>query len=183
MKKLAVLTVLMLISFIVVGQPDGGFGGAFNHFDKESVCDQSIKEGYGWTYHFTANGKDYVLSYETYPANKMGYRIPPPAYLNSERIERNLRLYRLDDSITMTWTVVSNIVDTDYRMGNGDIGIKYNVYFSSVDDEYKTYVKPQPNGDIEMRILKQHNEGFYYLIVQFCPKNDGTYKIIKSTKI
>ena len=190
MKKLGILAVLLTMSFIVLGQP--GCGGAHDPFNQESVCDRSVKEGYHYSYRFNVNGNEYVLSYDTYLTNEK-WKKPPTPDNDSIRIERSLRLYRLDDPMKMIWSPASEVVFTDYREGNFTTGINYDFYFSSVDEnDYKTYVKSLPKGDVEMRILKLCDTGYtsnennknnnYYLIVQFHPKNDGTYEIIKLTK-
>jgi len=144
------------------------------------------------TYLFWANGKFYTISYDTC-SNVHGY------YHYGDRFERNVYLFRLDDSV---WHIASNIIKVDYDNVDANGIRSFDYYFPSKHDitdaigsknikegVNKGYVKKLSNGNIEMRLLyfhcndqnKRDLESYYYYweVITFIPTNNEFYIIKK----
>lgn len=101
MKKLIGLLTILMLTTTVFGQTRGADLGEFFPFKYFE---------YSLTYRFTENNKEYAIAYEAIPRTSMG--TAKTSLLNSnDIIERNLYLYRNDGD---KWTIVSNIIKTDY---------------------------------------------------------------------
>jgi hypothetical protein len=212
MKKLVVLSIIMFYTISIYGQ-DALFGGAYNPFENISFCEQSQINGFNYfvncrtfslTYRFIINGKYYMLSYEPYQSNEIGaekmnvvfkndtsikYYRPWLSINPGERVERNLRLYRLDDTINMIWNLASkDIIDNDYHYFAGTIynNIRfYDIYYDMVNNKMGSYIKLLSNGKIEIYILRHNYTNFkqdhfnaYYHKIMIEPIGDEMYKII-----
>jgi hypothetical protein len=194
MKKLAVLVVLALSFTVVHGQEHKSNSCMYDRFfarDGVSVdlvtMNDPLKNGYLNRYHFNANGKNYILSYEG--GQKIDSRLSYGRLYDGERVERKIYLYRQDDSVKNVWNIASNIIDVDYheRIADPDYAIDfYDVFFIFTDDEIGSYVKPLKNGSFEICIVKFRYESFkqadcdkHYDKYLLKPNKDQTYKASK----
>jgi hypothetical protein len=219
MKKLMILSIIMLLTLSTYGQ--GLFGGDYDPLHKVSLCERSQDNGFRIftnfnpfisTYRFYDNNKYYMLSYEPYQVNELcankweymrdttsKYYYPYNNMYSGDIIKRNLRLYRLDDTINMVWNLASDdIIDVDFysyfaedwRMPNAKAYYYFDIYFSATDKNWGSYVKPLSEGRFEMGILKhsytdskQDKNKSYFHIIIFEPIGNEMYKIKENFKI
>lgn len=105
-------------------------------------------------YSFRVNNNLYLLSYEDCNGCKR---------LDSKELIRNLYIYKLD-SKTLTWTIASDVVKTDYYRVNNQRKHEYSYYYEKCnkdlsgtvhtkDSVNQGSVKVLENGNVEMIIM------------------------------
>lgn len=207
MKKLMLIWIIVLLNINTYGQTFKSVrflqGETYDPLSYVSECElTTVRPYFNRSHQFTANGKTYMISYEPYQSKKhqdsiiisnikTGKRIKfcRPDLNSGDTIKRNLRLYRLDDTINMVWNLASDdIIDTDY---NYFVVVKSNyirhcdIYFNCVDNEKGSYVNILPNDKIEINILRHRNNDYesdrfdpYFHKIILKPIGNEMYKII-----
>jgi hypothetical protein len=186
MKKLAVLVILLLSITGVYCQKIPNLNDKFFARDGISVdfvtSKDLFKNSYGRCYHFNANGKNYMISYEG--DQKISDRL-----YDGDKVERKIYLYRQDDSIGNVWNIASEVINIDYhkRIADPKYAIDfYDVFFIYTDNEKGSYVRQLKHGNFEICMLRFRYESFkqedfeaYYVKYLLKPNKDQTYDITK----
>ena len=200
MKKLIGLLVILLVTCNVFGQR---CGNELCGFDDPPVINEIKRlivkcQEMGWhiedflnerTYSFNVDNKLYVLSYDT-TTNYKRYL----TYLEGVRgdiVERNIYLYCLDNG---KWSIVSDLVKTDYMKCDDKGNTAYDFYYPDRVDltgaiHIKNglsngYVKKLSNGNVEILLLSftlvnENQYDYHGDTILFVPKNNGSYSVIK----
>jgi hypothetical protein len=137
-------------------------------------------------YSFHANNNLYLLSYEDCNGCKR---------LNSKELIRNLYLYKLDNK-TLTWTIASDVVKTDYYRVNNQKKHEYSYYYDKCNKDLSSTVHTKDgvnqgsvivhdNGNVEMVIIYFNRkyddywtkDYFQWMKVIFIPTNNNNYLV------
>jgi hypothetical protein len=189
MKKLAVILIVLLTAVRVYNQEHKSHSTDNDKFfarDGVSVdlvtSNDLFKNSYGRCYHFNANGKNYMISYEG------GQKISQYLY-DGNKVERKIYLYRQDDSINNVWNIASEFISIDYHERIADPKYAtdfYDVFFIYTDKGMGSYVRQLKNGIFEICMLRFRYESFkqedfeaYYVKYRLKPNKDQTYSITK----
>jgi len=177
MKKLFTLSVVLLLTCSVFGQTQGAFNGIKKESDHLDLFVNELTN----TYSFEADGKFYMLSYDTCSAC-----IGKTMWKDNETIERGLWLFCLDNGV---WSkATTEPIQVDY-MKTVDGVFSHDLYFPmSTPAKHREYVYVN-NGWVTISIACQtiadydfersgkSYSDFYNRVIVLKPNGDGIYTV------
>jgi hypothetical protein len=182
MKKLFTLSIVLMLACNVFGQTQG----AFNRIKKESDHLDMFPNELTNTYSFEADGKFYMLSYDTCSAC-----VGKTMWKNNEIIKRGVWLFCQDTN--GRWSkATTEPIQVDYMKTVNGV-FSHNLYFPMEHKpEHGQFVGKRSDGDIQITIACQTigdydfersgkpRSDFYRRIVLLTPTGDGTYAVAQS---
>jgi len=202
MKKL--ITILLIfqstLTFSQVGESLSVFSEESEYFKASRLMIKCIQNDWNFNawletkYSFRANGNLFLLSYEHQEDYRNNIFLKYKKGISGAEKTRKIYLYKLDYN-TLTWSIASDVIKTDYFRCDEHGNNEYSYYYSEINDLSDAVsirdgvnqgsVNVLDNGNVEIvliyfeRKFGEHwtDDDYKWVKIKLIPTKDNFYKV------